>query len=82
LKNKKGAKQQKFIQQVVKQVQTPNLPNKKTDAEAKKKLEEETLALFKPVAAAQKVEKGIKIKTAIPSCHQSVHTLFCTVTSK
>jgi hypothetical protein len=60
LKNKKGAKQQKFIQQVEKQVKTGNT-GKKVEP-AKKKDEEDPLlsfnAIFKPVTPAQKVEKG------------------------
>lgn len=62
LKNKKGAKQQKFIQQVEKQVKTGGHHPVKEDAkklEKEKKLKEqkELAALFKPVQN-QKVEKG------------------------
>lgn len=72
LKNKKGAKQQKFIQQVEKQVankgvQNRNAPDanleraKKKEEEQKKK--EELLNLFKPVA--QTVPKGVDPKSVV-----------------
>lgn len=63
LKNKKGAKQQKFIQQVEKQVKSggifPAKPmdDKKKDKDAKLKEQKELAMLFKPVQT-QKVEKG------------------------
>ena len=67
LKNKKGAKNQKFIQQVEKQVkqggdprarkiEEERLAEKKRKEEAKR-LEDEKKALFRPVAT-QKVEAG------------------------
>lgn len=62
LKNKKGAKQQKFIQQVEKQVKAGGHHPLKGDAkklekEQKLKEQKELAALFKPVQN-QKVEKG------------------------
>lgn len=65
IKNKKGAKQQKFIQQVEKQVKSGGLnprkiddPNaKKLEKEKKLKEQKELALLFKPVQN-QKVEKG------------------------
>lgn len=65
LKNKKGAKQQKFIAQVEKQVKSGGIhPNKEVDPkklEKEKKLKEqrELAQLFKPVQT-QKIEKGKK----------------------
>jgi len=70
LKNKKGAKQQKFIQQVTKQVQSGGNPaSRKLDLAKqadKKKGEEDPLmsTLFKPVAT-QKIEKGIDPKSVL-----------------
>ncbi|CAH4032901.1 unnamed protein product [Pieris brassicae] len=70
LKNKKGAKQQKFIQQVEKQVKSggihPAKPmeDKKKDKEQKLKDQKELAALFKPVQT-QKVEKGIDPKSVV-----------------
>ncbi|CAB3388116.1 Hypothetical predicted protein [Cloeon dipterum] len=70
LKNKKGAKQQKFIQQVEKQVKFGGNPsNRKLDdakkAELEKKKKEDTLGLlFKPVAT-QKIEKGADPKSIL-----------------
>lgn len=61
MKNKKGAKTQKFIQQVEKQVKSGGVPPRKLPEEHGKKKEEklkeakELNQLFKPV---QKVEKG------------------------
>lgn len=61
LKNKKGAKQQRFIQQVEKQVKTGGVPPRKVgeepkkDKDAKLKEQKEMALLFRPV---QKVEKG------------------------
>lgn len=67
LKNKKGAKTQKFIQQVQHQVKFGNQPAKKVEAQAqtvKKKAETEDLnqLLFRPV---QKVEKGADPKSVL-----------------
>ncbi|XP_014207439.1 zinc finger CCCH domain-containing protein 15 homolog [Copidosoma floridanum] len=72
IKNKKGAKQQKFIQQVEKQVKTGGLHPRKLDDPNAKKLEKEKklqeqkeLALiFKPVQA-QKVDKGTDPKSVV-----------------
>ncbi|KAJ8715906.1 hypothetical protein PYW08_013191 [Mythimna loreyi] len=70
LKNKKGAKQQKFIQQVEKQVKSggihPAKPmeDKKKEKEAKLKEQKELAALFKPVQT-QKVEKGTDPKSVV-----------------
>ncbi|XP_046968537.1 zinc finger CCCH domain-containing protein 15 homolog [Vanessa cardui] len=70
LKNKKGAKQQKFIQQVEKQVKSggihPAKPmdDKKKDKETKLKEQKELALLFKPVQT-QKVEKGIDPKSVV-----------------
>lgn len=66
MKNKKGAKQQRFIQQVEKQVKTGGVPPRKLQDENQKKLEKEKKELekkemsmlFKPVVT-QKIEKGI-----------------------
>ena len=60
LKNKKGAKQQKFIQQVEKQVKNSVLlPNdKKLDKEKKLKDQKELNSIFRPVQS-QKIEKGL-----------------------
>uniref|UniRef100_A0A673KSI7 Zinc finger CCCH domain-containing protein 15 n=1 Tax=Sinocyclocheilus rhinocerous TaxID=307959 RepID=A0A673KSI7_9TELE len=74
LKNKKGAKQQKFIKAVTQQVkygqQTPRQlaaaeaeKNKKKDD--KKKELSELNELFKPVVAAQKVSKGVDPKSVL-----------------
>ncbi|XP_033207257.1 zinc finger CCCH domain-containing protein 15 homolog [Belonocnema kinseyi] len=72
MKNKKGAKQQKFIQQVEKQVKSGGLnprkvddPNaKKLEKEKKLKEQQELALIFKPVQT-QKVEKGIDPKSVI-----------------
>ncbi|XP_026327949.1 zinc finger CCCH domain-containing protein 15 homolog [Hyposmocoma kahamanoa] len=70
LKNKKGAKQQKFIQQVEKQVKSggihPAKPmeDKKKDKETKMKEQKELAMLFKPVQT-QKVEKGTDPKSVV-----------------
>ncbi|CAK1544873.1 unnamed protein product [Leptosia nina] len=70
LKNKKGAKQQKFIQQVEKQVKSggihPAKPmdDKKKEKDQKLKEQKELAALFKPVQT-QKVEKGIDPKSVV-----------------
>ncbi|XP_026127820.1 zinc finger CCCH domain-containing protein 15 [Carassius auratus] len=74
LKNKKGAKQQKFIKAVTQQVkfgqQNPRQAaaaeaekNKKKDD--KKKELSELNELFKPVVAAQKVSKGVDPKSVL-----------------
>lgn len=56
LKNKKGAKQQRFIQQVEKQVKSGGIPARKVDDKKKDDKTKDDLGLiFKPV---QKVEKG------------------------
>ncbi|XP_037638738.1 zinc finger CCCH domain-containing protein 15 [Sebastes umbrosus] len=64
LKNKKGAKQQKFIKNVTQQVKQAPKPTdgKKTD---KKKELDELNELFKPVVAAQKVAKGVDPKSVL-----------------
>uniref|UniRef100_A0A0A9YNK2 Zinc finger CCCH domain-containing protein 15 n=1 Tax=Lygus hesperus TaxID=30085 RepID=A0A0A9YNK2_LYGHE len=68
LKNKKGAKQQKFIQQVEKQVKTGGVPprkladTKEKDKDAKLKEQKEMALLFRPV---QKVEKGADPKSVV-----------------
>ncbi|XP_070833536.1 zinc finger CCCH domain-containing protein 15 [Chaetodon trifascialis] len=71
LKNKKGAKQQKYIKNVTQQVKygqqsarqaDADKANKKTD---KKKELEELNELFKPVVAAQKVSKGVDPKSVL-----------------
>ncbi|XP_059179853.1 zinc finger CCCH domain-containing protein 15 [Centropristis striata] len=72
LKNKKGAKQQKFIKNVTQQVKhgqqsarqldADKTNNKKTD---KKKELDELNELFKPVVAAQKVSKGVDPKSVL-----------------
>lgn len=69
LKNKKGSKQQKFIQQVEKQVksggQHPLKDNaKKTEKELKLKEQKELAMLFKPVQT-QKIEKGADPKSIV-----------------
>lgn len=57
LKNKKGAKQQRFIQQVEKQVKSGGITARKVDDKKKDDKTKDDLGLiFKPV---QKVEKGI-----------------------
>lgn len=74
LKNKKGAKQQKFIKNVTHQVkfgqQNPRLVaqaegEKKTKKDDKKKELQELNDLFKPVVAAQKVSKGVDPKSVV-----------------
>uniref|UniRef100_A0A0K8TQX0 Zinc finger CCCH domain-containing protein 15 n=1 Tax=Tabanus bromius TaxID=304241 RepID=A0A0K8TQX0_TABBR len=69
LKNKKGAKQQKFISQIEKQVksggQHPVPPaNKKDEKEKKLKEQKELALLFKPVQT-QKVDKGTDPKSVV-----------------
>lgn len=66
IKNKKGAKQQKFIQQVEKQVKSGGInprkvedPNaKKLEKEKKLKEQKELALIFKPVQS-QKIDKGM-----------------------
>ncbi|CAJ0953712.1 unnamed protein product [Ranitomeya imitator] len=74
LKNKKGAKQQKFIKNVTHQVkygqQNPRVvtqteADKKTKKDDKKKDLQELNDLFKPVVAAQKVSKGADPKSVV-----------------
>lgn len=70
LKNKKGAKQQKFIQQVEKQVKTgghhpvKDDGSKKLEKEKKLKEQKELAMLFKPVQT-QKIEKGADPKSIV-----------------
>ncbi|KAL1517421.1 hypothetical protein ABEB36_001188 [Hypothenemus hampei] len=69
LKNKKGAKQQKFIQQVEKQVKSGGVHplkdlTKKQEKEQKLKELKELASLFKPVQT-QKIEKGADPKSII-----------------
>ncbi|KYN20199.1 Zinc finger CCCH domain-containing protein 15 like protein [Trachymyrmex cornetzi] len=72
IKNKKGAKQQKFIQQVEKQVKSGGVnprkledPNaKKLEKEKKLKEQKELALIFKPVQA-QKIDKGIDPKSVV-----------------
>jgi len=74
LKNKKGAKNQKFIQQVQTQVKFGNQSAKKledqkkaaeTKKEEKKKEQQELNTLFKPVTNVQKVDKGVDPKSVL-----------------
>ncbi|CAM9198525.1 unnamed protein product [Lampetra planeri] len=74
LKNKKGAKQQKFIKNVTQQVkygqqsarQVAQSEGDKTNKKADKKKElDELNELFKPVVAAQKVSKGVDPKSVL-----------------
>jgi len=79
LKNKKGAKQQKFIQQVQHQVKTGGVrkteelkkgePSKKDE---KKKEQAELNQLFKPVTT-QKVEKGTDPKSVLCAFYKQGH---------
>ncbi|XP_014248418.1 zinc finger CCCH domain-containing protein 15 homolog [Cimex lectularius] len=65
LKNKKGAKQQKFIQQVEKQVKSGGVPPRKQQddkKDGKSKDQKDLNLLFKPV---QKVEKGADPKSIL-----------------
>lgn len=67
LKNKKGAKTQKFIQQVQKQVQgnaNKSEPPKPSKKEVKKKELEELNAIFRPIVT-QKVAKGVDPKSVL-----------------
>lgn len=71
LKNKKGAKQQKFIKNVTQQVKHGQQSARQVEAEKtnkkgdKKKELEELNELFKPVVAAQKVSKGVDPKSVL-----------------
>ncbi|XP_058508353.1 zinc finger CCCH domain-containing protein 15 [Solea solea] len=67
LKNKKGAKQQKFIKNVTHQVkQSVKQDTDKTGKKIDKKKElDELNELFKPVVAAQKVSKGVDPKSVL-----------------
>ncbi|KAM3606160.1 uncharacterized protein V6R79_011762 [Siganus canaliculatus] len=74
LKNKKGAKQQKFIKNVTQQVkygqqsarQAAQAEADKTGKKGDKKKElDELNELFKPVVAAQKVSKGVDPKSVL-----------------
>ncbi|XP_004084741.1 zinc finger CCCH domain-containing protein 15 [Oryzias latipes] len=71
LKNKKGAKQQKFIKNVTQQVKygqqsARQVENEKGGKKADKKKElDELNELFKPVVAAQKVSKGVDPKSVL-----------------
>ncbi|XP_061600842.1 zinc finger CCCH domain-containing protein 15 [Cololabis saira] len=69
LKNKKGAKQQKFIKNVthqVKQTGGRQAEGDKTGKKADKKKElDELNELFKPVVVAQKVSKGVDPKSVL-----------------
>ncbi|XP_006011535.1 zinc finger CCCH domain-containing protein 15 [Latimeria chalumnae] len=74
LKNKKGAKQQKFIKAVTQQVkygqqsarQVAQMEGeKKTKKDDKKKELQELNELFKPVVAAQKISKGADPKSVV-----------------
>jgi len=68
LKNKKGSKQQKFIQQVEKQVKSggafPSGAPKKVDPK-KPSDELDIKDIFKPVTQAQKIEKGADPKSVL-----------------
>ncbi|XP_048454713.1 zinc finger CCCH domain-containing protein 15 [Rhincodon typus] len=73
LKNKKGAKQQKFIKTVTNQVkhgqtggkQVPFSEEKKSKKDDKKKELQELNELFKPVVVAQKISKGADPKSVV-----------------
>uniref|UniRef100_A0A3B4Y3V8 Zinc finger CCCH domain-containing protein 15 n=1 Tax=Seriola lalandi dorsalis TaxID=1841481 RepID=A0A3B4Y3V8_SERLL len=68
LKNKKGAKQQKFIKNVTQQVkygQQSAEADKTAKKSDKKKELDELNELFKPVVAAQKVSKGVDPKSVL-----------------
>ncbi|XP_016424430.1 zinc finger CCCH domain-containing protein 15-like isoform X1 [Sinocyclocheilus rhinocerous] len=69
LKNKKGAKQQKFIKAVTQQVKHGQQNSRQIAAEAeknkKKDDKKELNELFKPVVAAQKVSKGVDPKSVL-----------------
>ncbi|XP_010748059.3 zinc finger CCCH domain-containing protein 15 [Larimichthys crocea] len=71
LKNKKGAKQQKFIKNVTQQVKYGQQSARQVDGDKttkktdKKKELDELNELFKPVVAAQKVSKGVDPKSVL-----------------
>ncbi|XP_049927261.1 zinc finger CCCH domain-containing protein 15 [Epinephelus moara] len=71
LKNKKGAKQQKFIKNVTQQVKHGQQSARQVEADKtnkkgdKKKELDELNELFKPVVAAQKVSKGVDPKSVL-----------------
>jgi len=74
LKNKKGAKQQKFVQHVQKQVTFGNKSQREIDKaqlekqnkkDEKKNAIDELGALFKPVAELQKIGKGVDPKSVL-----------------
>ncbi|XP_059822796.1 zinc finger CCCH domain-containing protein 15 [Hypanus sabinus] len=73
LKNKKGAKQQKYIKTVTNQVkhgqtggkQIPFGDEKKSKKDDKKKELQELNELFKPVVVAQKISKGADPKSVV-----------------
>lgn len=71
LKNKKGAKQQKFIKAVTHQVKNGPQNSRQLEAEKGKKKDDkkkelsELNELFKPVVAAQKVSKGVDPKSVL-----------------
>ncbi|XP_022603888.1 zinc finger CCCH domain-containing protein 15 [Seriola dumerili] len=71
LKNKKGAKQQKFIKNVTQQVKYGQQSARQAEADKtakksdKKKELDELNELFKPVVAAQKVSKGVDPKSVL-----------------
>ncbi|XP_076178467.1 zinc finger CCCH domain-containing protein 15 homolog [Ptiloglossa arizonensis] len=80
IKNKKGAKQQKFIQQVEKQVKSGGVnprkledPNiKKLEKEQKLKEQKELALIFKPVQT-QKIDKGTDPKSVVCTCFKQGH---------
>lgn len=70
LKNKKGAKQQKFIKTVTQQVKYGQQNPRQAEADKSKKTDKkkelsELNELFKPVVAAQKVSKGVDPKSVL-----------------
>ncbi|KAI1291993.1 Zinc finger CCCH domain-containing protein 15 -like protein [Halotydeus destructor] len=66
LKNKKGAKNQKFIQHVQKNTMGVPKPNEaKLKKEEKKNELDELKQIFKPVMVAQKVEQGVDPKSIL-----------------
>ncbi|VDO06034.1 unnamed protein product [Rodentolepis nana] len=72
LKNKKGAKQQKFVQQVQKQVTYGNKSfrdiekiQQEKDTKKKKSEDDEISQLFKPVVELQKLSKGADPKSVL-----------------
>lgn len=80
LKNKKGAKQQRFIQQVEKQIKSGGVPPRKLEDQTKKKDEKlkdakELSLIFKPVQT-QKIEKGFFRFIIVVSILESDHFNF------